>query len=358
MHRTGIADLPLHGGKVPPWLYQRMARLGALLFEAVVHLEGTGGAIRRLADPFWFQALGALLGMDWHSSGVTTTLLGSLKQGWQERAQAYGLFICGGKGKHGLATPQEICEVAQRTGVDGEHLIFLSRMTARVDSRLLQDGYTLYHHSIVFDLSGNWAVIEQGLQPEKGTARRYHWLGEKVSCFWESPHTGVSGFPQEWVLDLTAPASRANRSGILELFTLPLSTLLGELRRLPYLRLPSHHAIFVENLDQKRLHKVLLKTYENIPQDFRSLIMAQGVGPKTFRALSLVAELLYGHPPSFRDPARFAYAHGGKDGHPYPFDRRTYEDTILTLERAVEKARLGEKERLFALRRLHNLLES
>lgn len=352
MERTGIADLPLHRGRVPPWLFQRMARLGGAILEALLLEEGSEGALRRLSDPFWFQALGALLGMDWHSSGVTTTVLAALKQGFSSRAGAYGFFLCGGKGKHGLNTPTEIRTIAERVGVDGEELVRISRLTARVDTRLLQDGHDLYHHTLIFDGAGRWAVIQQGLAPDAGTARRYHWLGERVRHFCETPHTGIEGSPRSFVLDLTARESRENRKGILELFSLPLPSLLRELHHLPHLKLPGHHAIFLQDLDPRRLKSILLETYTHPPQGLEDLLLRTGIGPRTVRALSLLSELLYGAPPSFRDPARFAFAHGGKDGHPYPVDRPTYEDTLASLERALARARLGDRACFEALRRL------
>jgi hypothetical protein len=355
MRRSGVADLPLHDGRAPSWLYERMAYLGRLILQALIEEEGTEGVLRRFADPFWFQSLGALLGMDWHSSGVTTTLLGALKEGFSPLAREYGLFICGGKGGRGLKTPEEIAYHAERIGIEGSTLVEVCRLVARVDSRFLQDGYDLYHHCLIFDRKGNWAVIQQGMNPSSRLARRYHWLSFGLRSFWEEPHSGIEGTRERWVMDLTSRHSQKNLQGILELFQFPAHQVACELNRLPYLRLPHHHAIFVRRIDPRRLNTILLKTYENPPQAIDDLLRKDGLGPRTLRALSLLSELLFGAPPSFRDPARFAFAHGGKDGHPYPVDLATYDRTIATLKGAVMRAKMGRTEKLELLRRLPTL---
>jgi hypothetical protein len=332
-----------------------MGYLGRFILSALIEEEGTEGVLRRFGDPFWFQSLGAFLGMDWHSSGVTTTLLGALKEGFSPLSREYGLFICGGKGGRGRKTPEEIARNAEKIGIEGDPLMEASRLVARVDSRFLQDGYDLYHHTLIFDRKGNWAVVQQGMNPSSRMARRYHWLSFGLRSFWEEPHSGIEGTKESWVLDLTSRHSQKNLEGMIQLFQLPDRLLAREIARLPYLRLPSHHAIFVQRIDPRRLNTILLKTYEVPPCEIRDLLLKDRLGPKSLRALSLLSELIFGAPPSFRDPARFAFAHGGKDGHPYPLDFATYDKTIATFKRALERARVERRERIELLRRLPSL---
>lgn len=356
MRRTGTADLPLHRGKVPPWLFQRMVRLARALMLALVEDFGPHEALRRLADPFWFQAFGCLLGFDWHSSGLTTTVCGALKAGLEGLEGDTGLYVAGGKGALSRRTPQEILLAGERLGRDFSPLVRASRLSAKVDNTALQDGHTLYHHTFLFTADGAWAVVQQGMDPQRRTARRYHWLGEKVQDFAREPHTGVVGVQREGVLNLVAEEAEGHRRAILHLVREePAPVILRTLERARHLRLPHRHHLEEADLPPRSLERVLLTAYERPPRDFADLLALEGLGPRALRALSLTAELLYGEPPSHRDPALYAFAHGGKDGHPYPVDRATYDRTLAFLEDALRRARLGDRERLEALRRLRSL---
>lgn len=353
--RTGLAHLPLHYGKAPPWLFQRMASLARQLSLVLVEEFGPQEMLRRLADPFWFQALGCLLGFDWHSSGLTTTLCAALKEGIRGLEGELGLFIAGGKGRTSRQTPQQIEALAERTGLEPQPLVYASRMSAKVDSAALQDGYQLYHHTFLFSASGHWTVVQQGMNEQTRYARRYHWLGEAVTDFVCEPHSAIcaqsaSGGP---VLNMVALESTPARETVSQLASQePPQKLIAQLERLQTLDLPPRHHILLQDIHPRRLDRILLQTYECQPQDFAELLSLPGVGPKTIRALSLLSELVYGVPASFRDPARYSFAHGGKDGHPYPVDRTTYDRTIEALEHALRRAKLGQREKLEALRRL------
>ncbi len=353
--RTGTARLPLHGGRAPAWLFQRMVRLAREIVAAIVLEQGRDEFLRKLADPFWFQALGSLLGFDWHSSGLTTTVCGALKEALKEAGNELGVFVCGGKGRVSRRTPQEIEAVADRLGLPGEKLVYASRMSAKVDSNAVQDGYQIYHHTFILTTEGKWAVVQQGMNEQTGWARRYHWLSDAVQRFVEEPHAGiVSEHPGE-TLNLVASESGAARETITQLSHEKPDKLIAELKRLPELELPRRHQVLLSDVHPERLSTVFEKTYDRQAEDFESLLGMPGVGAKTLRALSLLSEILYGAPPSFRDPARFSFAHGGKDGHPYPVDRRNYDRTTEILRKAIEKAKLGRREQLDALRRLSRI---
>jgi len=351
--RTGVANLPLHDGRVPPWLFQRMARLAGEIATAVVELFGAGELLRRLSDPFWFQALGCVLGYDWHSSGVTTTVCAALKEGIKGREGELGLFIAGGKGRTSRNTPAEIENFARLFGFDPSPLIYASRMAAKVDSSALQDGYQIYHHCFLFTREGLWAVVQQGMNLENKYARRYHWLGERVGDFVCEPHSAICSQGRGQVLNLVAGESGENRK-IMALLAAEEKPhrLTAELEKLKTLNLPPRHRMLLEDIDTKRLGRILLSTYERKPQGFEQLLGMEGVGAKTLRALSLIAEIIYGAPASFRDPARYSFAHGGKDRHPYPLDRRTYDQSIAVLSQALSRARLGAGEKREARLRL------
>ncbi|QJA05542.1 DUF763 domain-containing protein [Thermosulfurimonas marina] len=358
MRRTGVADLPLHGGRAPRWLFERMVRLARALSLVILEEFGRREFLRRLSDPFWFQALGCLLGFDWHSSGLTTTVCGALKEALRPLSLEVGVFVCGGKARASLRTPEEILSAAERAGLpeDFRDFVDLSRLTAKVDNTALQDGYQLYHHVFIFTVEGDWTVIQQGLNEASGFARRYHWFSGGLSDLVEAPHSGIVAARKEAeVLDLTARKSRAVREGLCALLREPPEKLLREMERLPRLGLPSRHSLTERDLHPRGLEKVLLKAYEKPPRDFRELLLLKGMGPRSLRALTLTAELLYNVRASREDPARYAFAHGGKDGHPFPVDRRTYEDTVAFLEETLRRARLGERERLSALKRLASL---
>ena len=364
MRRTGTADLPLHGGRAPSWLFQRMAKLARALVLTMREDVQPDELLRRLSDPHWFQAFGCLLGFDWHSSGLTTTVCGALKEGLRGVEREAGLFVAGGKGATSRKTPADIAGAAETLGRDLSALVYASRMAAKVDSAALQDGYELYHHAFVFTPAGEWTVIQQGMNAATRYARRYHWLGEAVADFVCEPHSAiVAPRREEHVLNLVAGEGGAHRDAIATLVREERpETILAELGRTSTSGLPGsstlalparHHIDPSEDIAVGRLSKILLETYERRPAGFEAVLGQAGVGAKTLRALSLAAEVMYGVPASVRDPAIYAYAHGGKDGHPYPVDRASYDRTIAYLESAVRRAKLGQPDRLAALRRLH-----
>lgn len=354
MRRTGTATLPLHSGSAPRWLFERMARLARAVVLALVEDAGPEEVLRRLSDPFWFQAFGCVLGFDWHSSGLTTTVCGALKHGLRGLERDLGLAVAGGKGAASRRTPDELRAYAERLGLEADRLVHASRLSAKVDNHAVQDGYQLYHHTFLVTRSGAWAVVQQGMREEDRTARRYHWLGEAVRDFVCEPHAAVCGDRRVPTLNLVARESEAARRAMVELSREPPDRLVAELERA--LRLPSRHHVELSDLDSRRVRAVLLRTYEAQASDFEALLALPGVGARTLRALALLSELLAGSPASWRDPARFSFAHGGKDGHPYPVDRTTYDRTVAVLEDAVRRARLGQTDRLEALRRLHRLV--
>ncbi|MGC9530605.1 MAG: DUF763 domain-containing protein [Candidatus Bipolaricaulaceae bacterium] len=353
--RTGTADLPLHGGHAPRWLFSRMVALGREILWALGEELGTAAVLARLADPFWFQSLGCLLGFDWHSSGLTTTTCGALKVALGRVGGELGLYAAGGKGAASRRAPGEIVTHAERAGLEPAALVYASRMTAKVDSAALQDGFQVYHHVLFFDRGGRWCVVQQGMHPASGMARRYHWLSQGLTSFVCEPHRGVVGGRAEVVLNLVAREAQPARGALPELARRPPDRLVGELTQLARMRLPRRHTLLLADVNPRRLRSVFLAAYEGHPTDFAGLLATPGVGAKGLRALALLSELLYGAAASFRDPARFAFAHGGKDGTPYPVDRETYDHTVALLRRAVRRARLGRREELAALRTLARL---
>lgn len=356
MRRTGTADLPLHWGQAPRWLFRRMVALSEAILWALVDSLGTRGALERLSDPYWFQSLGCLLGFDWHSSGLTTTTCGALKEALRRVGGELGLFAAGGKGAASRRTPQELVQLAERIALDPHPLVHASRMAAKVDSACLQDGYQIYHHAFFFDREGRWCVVQQGMDPTTRMARRYHWISEGLVSFVEEPHKAVVGERKGKVLNLVAREAAPARETIPGIVSRPPEKTLAELERLPSLAMPRRHGIVAPaDVNPQGMKKVLLSLYERAPGDFEGVLAIPGVGPKTLRALTLVSELIWGAPASARDPARFSYAHGGKDGTPYPVDRRTYDKTIASLRKAILQAKVGHREKLDALKRLHRL---
>ncbi len=351
--RTGYASLPLHGGKAPAWLFSRMVLLSREILAHIVQEYGAREVLRRLSDPFWFQAFGCVLGFDWHSSGVTTTVCGAVKESLREAGPEWGLFAAGGKGAASKKSPAQIREVCGRLGRDADALVHASRIAAKVDNAAVQDGYQLYHHVFLFTASGDWSVVQQGMNGDTSTARRYHWLSEHVTSFVEEPHEAVCCDTRGETLNLVAAESAGVRQASAELAAMPPDTALGAIARVPDLRLPKRHLLFPElDVDSRYLSKILVRTYERAPENFETLLGIEGVGPRTLRALALASELIYGTPVSTRDPARFAFAHGGKDGIPFPVDRPTDDRTIDVLRRAVDRARVDRSERVKALKRL------
>jgi uncharacterized protein len=371
-HRSGSADLPLHGGRVPKWLGERMTRLGAVISQAIVHEYGRDELLRRLAHPFWFQSFGAVMGMDWHSSGITTSVIGALKRGLKPLEGELGIFVCGGRGSHSRQTPAELIAVGERTGFDGAALAQASRLVAKVDSAAVQDGFQLYLHGFIVTAKGGWVVVQQGMKDATNTARRYHWLSEGLSSFVDQPHAAIEGEGQGNIINLTDRRAAASRhSQINVLATVGPDEIVREMagldRRhaavapmaaedvqplLPHLIMPAHHDVRAEDVVLRRLHGNLAAAADRAPKDFTELLLVPGVGARTVRALAMVAEVIHGAPCRFTDPGRFSLAHGGKDSHPFPVPLKVYDETIRVLKTAVEKAKLGREEEIGAMQRL------
>jgi hypothetical protein len=352
--RTGSATLPLHTGRAPAWLFGRMKQLAPAIVEAIVVEHGRRAFLERLSDPNWFQAFGCVLGFDWHSSGVTTTVCGALKEGLAPRAADLGLWVAGGKGRTSRQTPNELIEIGSRAGMDGARLAYNSRMAAKVDSAAVQDGFGIYHHSFFVSADGEWAVVQQGMREGDGTARRYHWLGSRVNDFVNEPHAAIASDAREQtVLNLVAAESAGARASSAEFARLEPRLVDREIARVITLALPSRHWVDIErDINPAHLRRVLLATYEANPQSYEQLLAVPGVGAKAVRALAMVAEVVYGAPASMKDPARFSFAHGGKDGFPYPVDREVYDHSIDWLRAALDRAKIGRSDRLDALKRL------
>jgi hypothetical protein len=356
MHKTGIAELPLHNGKAPAWLFQRMVRLGGEIVRLIVEDYGPEEVLKRISDPYWFQCLGCVLGFDWHSSGITTTVCGALKEGLKGRARELGLVIAGGKGGTSRKTPSEIVAAADKysLALNPADLVYLSRLTAKIDNNAVQDGFQLYHHNFFFTWGGAWAVVQQGMNNR--FARRYHWHSEKVQSFTRDPHAAIcSELRVRQSLNLVASESEAAQDMITTLSRERPEKLVGELRKLQTLSLPSNHEVTARDLHPDSIEKILLKTYETQAEDFQTLLAMPGVGAKTLRALTLIAEITYGTPASWKDPAKFSFAHGGKDGHPYPVNRAVYDASVDILRRCLERARVERTEKSHALKRILQL---
>ena len=407
---SGHADLPLHPGTVPRWLADRMMVLGTLITESLVENFGPEEVLVRLSDPLWFQSFGAVMGMDWHSSGITTSVMYALKRGLNPRAKELGIYVCGGRGKYSRMTPDELLEIAGREGLNGDELVRNSKLVAKVDNNAVQDGFQLYQHNFILTRNGSWAVVQQGMNEAEKKARRYHWCSTNLRSFVEEPHTGVVGDNRGKILNLTDSKADKVRSSILEMSreepermlneisqigkpasqiilmqggeSLPLAPTSsvatpssgGHPRNAPELPqqqelfpelsiqteekdrsivLPSHHEVCKQDVDLKRLGGVLAIAYNNQPQDFESLLLTPGLGPRTLQSLALVSEVIYGTPSRFTDPARFSFAHGGKDGHPFPVPLKIYDESIRILRDSIEKSKLGYKDKSDCIRRLH-----
>lgn len=349
MKRSGSADLPLHYGYVPVWLAERMAKLGLAVVENIVLDYGKDEVLKRLSDPFWFQSLGAVMGMDWHSSGITTSVMGALKRSVNPHSKELGIYICGGKGKHSRQTPNELLKIGESTGLDGNHLVRCSKLSAKVDNTAIQDGFQLYTHNFVLSSSGTWAVIQQGMSDQSKTARRYHWHSETLNSFVEDPHTFIYGQNTGNILNMADKQAAASRNGVMQIAAEHPEQMLKEIGKLT---MPSHHDVRAEDVDLKRLGAVLWLAHENQPKDFEDLLLLQGLGPRTLQSLALVSEVIHGAPSRFKDPARFSFAHGGKDGHPFPVPTKVYDETIGVLQTAIYKAKLGNSEKNEAIKRL------
>ena len=323
----------------------------------IIDVYGAEEMLSRLSDPFWFQAFGCVLGFDWHSSGVTTTVCGALKEGIRGMEQELGFYIAGGKGRASRKTPQEIEEICDRRSIDGTPLIYASRMSAKVDSAAVQDGYQIYHHCFFLTDKGSWAVVQQGMNEESRYARRYHWLSQGVKDFVCEPHWAVCCDQRKEGLNLVALESEKTREMIAELSHEKPEFLITEGKKAIELYLPKEHPVPMEEIRLERLEKSFNQIYDHSPTNFEELLGIRGVGPKSLRALSLISELVCGVEPSFRDPTRFSFAHGGKDGHPYPVDRRVYDKTIEILKGAIDKAKVGDREKIEAIQRLRHFTQ-
>jgi hypothetical protein len=367
--RSGSADLPLHHGRVPAWLGQRMTRLGAVICEAIIHHYGRDELLRRLAHPFWFQSFGAVMGMDWHSSGITTSVIGALKRGLAPLSGELGLHVCGGRGSHSRQTPAELERIGARVGFDGHALAKASRLVAKVDSAAVQDGFDLYLHGFFVTDDGQWVVVQQGMNGDGGLARRYHWQSEGLGSFIEAPHAAIDGKNQGSIINLTDARARSSRDGqvamlreigpdaivrefsALERDRVP-PVLSSEQLALPHLVMPGHHDVRPKDVIARRLHGALAAAADSAPADFSELLLVPGVGARTVRSLAMVAEVVHGAPCRFADPARFSLAHGGKDRQPFAVPTKVYDQTIAVLRSAVDRAKLGQDDRLAAISRL------
>jgi hypothetical protein len=352
MKRSGSADLPLHGGHVPPWLAERMAKLGLAIVETIALEFSTAAVISKLANPFWFQSFGAVMGMDWHSSGITTSVLGALKRSVNPHAKELGIYICGGKGRHSMKTPEELIAVGNRTGLNGIELAGLSRLTAKVDNTAIQDGFQLYQHNFIVNTWGDWCVIQQGMNNKNSLARRYHWHSENLQSFINEPHTFICGENQGKILNLTAGDAAETREKSLLILNEHPDRMLKELN---HLVMPNHHDVRMKDVNMKRLGAMLWLAHENKPEDFEQLLMLKGMGPRTVQSLALVSEVIYGTPTRFDDPARFSFAHGGKDGHPFPVPIEVFDETIKTLQTAIQRAKIGNSDKLQSIQKLSEL---
>lgn len=405
---TGHADLPLHYGTVPRWLADRMMVLGTLIVESLVQNYGKKEVLRRLSDPLWFQSFGSVMGMDWHSSGITTSVMYALKRGINPRAKEFGLYICGGRGKYSRRTPEELLALAENSGLDGNDLVRSSRLCAKVDNTAVQDGFQLYQHNFILSDEGDWAVVQQGMNENLRTARRYHWCSANIKSFVEEPHTAVIGENQGKILNLTAKNAEKTRGAIMDFTKETPDKILHEIRKIAdpdssfsvgyggssktvaknsaleqgllfpefadsslpeklkiqvdeneiihaerNIVLPQHHEVRSEDVDLKRLGAVLSTAYESQPENFESLLLTPGLGPRTLQSLTLVSEVIYGTPSRFSDPARFSFAHGGKDGHPFPVPLKVYDESIRVLRDSIEKSKLDYNDKSDCLRRLH-----
>ena len=354
MKRSGVADLPLHGGRVPAWLASRMSTLGTAIAESVMLHYGRPALLSRLSDPFWFQALGSVMGMDWHSSGITTSVMGALKRGLNPRAPELGIYICGGRGKQSRNTPGELRAIADEINLDGGALVRTSRLTARVDNNAVADGFQIYLHSFILTRDGDWAVVQQGMNEASRLARRYHWHSATVRDFTSEPHTAIVGEHAGTIMNLVDRDARPAQEALLAITREDPSRTLADAARVHarHLTMPRHHDVRARDVDEKRLGAVLALAHERDLRDFASFLLLEQLGPRTLQSLALVAEVVHGTPTRFEDPARFAFAHGGKDGHPFPVPLKVYDESIAVLRRALDSAKLGHTDKLGGFKRL------
>ena len=346
--------MPLHYGYVPIWLANRMTKLGLAVIETIITEYGTAEVLSRLSDPFWFQSLGALMGMDWHSSGITTSVMGALKRAVNPHSKQLGIYICGGKGRHSKNTPAELLDIGQRTGLDASYLVRCSKLTAKVDNTAIQDGFQLYLHNFIVNAEGQWAVVQQGMSDRSSTARRYHWHSPTVSSFVEEPHTFIYGKNSGTILNMVDKQAAPSQASVLAMSREQPDKMLAEIKKLI---MPAHHDVRAKDIDLKRLGAVLWLANEKKPADFADLLLLKGLGTRTLQSLALVSEVIYGTPSRFTDPARFSFAHGGKDGHPFPVPIKVYDETIATLQKAVQQAKMGLSDKQEAIKRLSKIAQ-
>ena len=354
MKQSGTADLPLHYGHVPLWLSERMGKLGLAIVEEILSSKGKNELLARFSDPFWFQSLGAVMGMDWHSSGITTAVMGALKRNVDPRAKEFGIFICGGKGKLSTQTPIELTRFSELNGLDAAHLVKCSKLSAKVDNTAVQDGFQLYMHNFIISNEGNWTVIQQGMSNVNATARRYHWHSPSLKSFTEEPHTFIYGQNRGQILNLTALEAQPLKTSMLSVTSAPPEQMIAEIKKL---KMPAHHDVRAENIDMKRLGAILWLAQDQNVSSFEELLLLEGLGPRTLQSLALVSEVIYGNPSRFKDPARFSFAHGGKDGHPFPVPITVYDETIRTLQNAIHRSKLGNTDKLKAIQSLYQVAE-
>ena len=355
MKRSGVADLPLHGGRVPQWLATRMTTLGTAISESVIHHYGHSALLSRLSDPFWFQALGSVMGMDWHSSGITTSVLGALKRGLNPRAHELGVYICGGRGRHSRNTPDELRAIANRTGLDGDALVRTSRLAAKVDNNAIADGFQIYLHGFFLTKDGEWSIVQQGMNEESRLARRYHWHSAAVKDFTCEPHTAIVGQQTGIIQNLVDERAKPAQDALLTIAADSPQRTLSEVMKM---RLPSHHDVRAKDVDLKRLGAVLAVSHEQKLRDFASLLLVENLGPRTLQSMALIAEVIHGTPTRFNDPARFAFAHGGKDSHPFPVPLKTYDESITVLRRSLDAAKVGNTDKMDGMKRLDRFVRA
>jgi hypothetical protein len=329
-----------------------MTKLGGAIVETLVQEFGKSEVLKRLSDPLWFQAFGCVLGMDWHSSGITTSVMGALKRAINPKANELGIYICGGRGKHSRQTPHELLKIAGKTGLNGDALVRSSKLAAKVDNTAVQDGFQLYLHNFVVTSEGEWAIVQQGMNGNSGMARRYHWHSAQFSSYVNAPHAGVTGENMGLILNLADSKADPTRKSMVELTKESPDKMLHEIRNIV---MPRHHQVTERDVNLKRLGAVLTMAHENNILDFETLLLVEGAGPRTIQSLALVSEVIYGSPTRFNDPARFSFAHGGKDGHPFPVPLKVYDETIHLLKSAVEKARIGLNDKQSAIRKLSEM---
>ncbi|HUQ89163.1 MAG TPA: DUF763 domain-containing protein [Vicinamibacterales bacterium] len=365
MKRSGVADLPLHGGRVPQWLATRMTTLGTAISESVVHHYGQSALLSRLSDPFWFQAMGSVMGMDWHSSGITTSVLGALKRGLNPRSHELGIYICGGRGKHSRNTPAELRTIADKTGLDGDALVRTSRLAAKVDNNAINDGFQIYLHGFILTKQGEWAIVQQGMNAASRLARRYHWHSAAVKDFTCEPHTAIVGPPSPngdgppgsagVIQNLVDERAKPAQGALLAIANDNPQRTLTEVMKM---RMPTHHDVRAKDVDLKRLGAVLAVSHDRRLRDFASLLLLENVGPRTMQTLAMIAEVIHGTPTRFADPARFSFALGGKDRHPFPVPLKTYDESIAVLRRSLDAARLGDTEKMDGMKRLEKFVRA